>query len=156
MNPKLNLILRSKDSHLRTADDSGATWQLPATLDLQRFDRVRLAWFSTVYGSFDADAEPGPNWPPELGVTCQELVQSGSYDSAESGPSRLLGHLAIRDADLATGEVSIYAEAEHNVSVPIQPGSFETFLSLRLVNLLTGDPFPTMEEWVLCLEFAGC
>ena len=141
---------------MRTADDSGATWQLPATLDLQRFDRVRLAWFSTVFGQYDVDAEPGPNWPPELGVVCQELTQTGSYDTAESGPSRLLGHLSMIDSDPVTGKVSYFAEQEHNVTVPIQPGSFETFLSVRLVNLLTGDPFPTMEDWVLCLEFTEC
>jgi hypothetical protein len=121
---------------LRTADDSGATWQLPSTLHLQQYNRVRLAWFSTVYGGYDVDTGPGPHWPPELAVACQELTQTGRYDTAESGPSRLLGHLAIRDANLETGQVSYFVEQEHNVSVPIQPGPSRLSVSTPRVNLL--------------------
>ena len=154
MGSKFNLILRSKDAALRTADDSGATWYLPPSLDLQRFDRVRLAWCTSVYGMYDTDEGTTPSFPPELGLNCAQLTQTyGSYDSAEKGPSRLLGRLVIDEADETTGKVSHYATLDNNVWVPVRPGSFEYCVSLQLVSMLTGLPFPTLEEWVVCLEF---
>ena len=154
MRTKFNLILRSKDASLRTPDVfSGATWHLPPNLELQQFDRVRLAWCSSVYGMYDTDLGTTPSFPFEIGVECAQLAQTGSYDTAVKGPSQLLGRLVIDEADETTGKVCHFAAPDHNVWVPVRPGSFETTVSLQLVSMLTGAPFPTLEEWVVCLEF---
>ena len=83
MGSKFNLILRSKDAAVRTPDVfSGATWDLPSNLELQRFDRVRLAWCSSVYGMYDTDLGTPLSW----GWNACSLLRRGATTRPSRGP----------------------------------------------------------------------